>query len=63
MLRETHISFNKLPYFGTVSSNKDISSKVYHCQRTDKLGGWHPRGLIVHQQRYWPGDSDKYVGI
>ena len=25
------------------------------------LGGWYPRGLIVHQQRYWPCDSNKNV--
>ena len=22
------------------------------------LGGWYPRGLIVHQQRYWHSDSN-----
>ena len=25
------------------------------------LGGWYPRGLIVHQQRYQPSDSNKII--
>jgi hypothetical protein len=25
--------------------------------------GWYPEGLIVHQQRYRPSDSYKYVDI
>jgi hypothetical protein len=27
------------------------------------MGGWNPGGLIVHQQRYWPSDSNKNVDI
>jgi len=27
------------------------------------LGEWYPRGLIVHQQRYRPSDSNKNVDI
>jgi hypothetical protein len=27
------------------------------------LGGWHPRGLTVHQQRNRPSDSHKNVDI
>jgi len=27
------------------------------------LVGWHPRELIVHQQRYRPCDSNKIVDI
>jgi hypothetical protein len=27
------------------------------------LGGWYPRGLIVHQQRYPPSDSNTNVDI
>jgi hypothetical protein len=25
------------------------------------LGGWYPRGLIIHQQKYRPSDSNKNV--
>ena len=31
--------------------------------RHSLLGEWYPRGLIVHQQRYLPSDSNKNVDI
>jgi hypothetical protein len=40
--------------------DKNISNKPCQCRSTDILGGWYPPGLIVHQQRYRPRDSNKH---
>jgi hypothetical protein len=40
-----------------------ISIKIYGAKTNKLSDGLYPRGLIVHQQRYQPGDSNttKYI--
>ena len=46
----------------------DISNKPCQFRGTNywvvgTLGGWYPRSLIVHQQRYTHSESNKNVDI
>jgi hypothetical protein len=41
----------------------EISMRIYGAKTNKLPDGLYPRGLIVHQQRYQPGDSNtnKYI--